>query len=620
MRTGNITCVFGAVAVLSALLLIGHLLWEKKKKQRWIAALLAGVLLLSAGCGKNHAVVVPSESVAAPTVAATEPTEPIPAENSLNALRHAMVETSQLFAVAYFGYHYSETLELPVDPFGIMAEYAPELLAELPFLAEIPAERIVGNSGDLFCIVPLDEGATVAVSKGYWDAENGQYIYDDMLYSSMSGEPILLFCNHDGWQPDTQVYISGPSGEVFWCPETDINGFASQAAFHDFSPYAELLKADHRWLKECGWILPTRDQMVGTSWSWCRYLADGTEESCEMSIDNDFLTASWNDGEDHVYYDAAWELTYEEDTAILTIDFGEMAGVLRYNLLYEETYGELYVSLDVTGEDFPIGEEPMFRYLTMTSMPDLLSMVGTWELGWTEVEGDVIGAEPGSQIIEITTDYEGRYWISYTNNERPDWSFYDRELEIFSGELYEGCGNNQWFATVDYIGFGGTEYSLTVLPEGTLLLRNYWELEGFRNVSHGWYTRTSGMDPYTYAISQGWRLPELWELVDSNWQSDIGYALEFRDGSVPGDNGGWATVYDVSEIGAYIQSYSGSWQYEDGLLYLSLVPVSNGYLVDDSFPVLMLDGELWIGRSSSGIGLPHFYADTVEDVLIQPKG
>ena len=36
--------------------------------------------------------------------------------------------------------------------------------------------------------------------------------------------------------------------------------------------------------------------------------------------------------------------------------------------------------------------------------------------------------------------------------------------------------------------------------------------------------------------------------------------------------------------------------------------------------VLMLDGELWIGRNEYGIGLPHFYADTLADVLNQPKG
>lgn len=591
-----------------------------KKKNKFIALFLAGILLLTTGCGKSKE--IPIESPVPAETAATEQTmEPVSPEASLNSLRQAMVGTPQLFAVAYFGYHYSEIPGQPVDSIAVMKEYAPELCGDLPFLLEIPEDRIIGEGGDLFCIVPLDENATVAVSKGYWDDENSQYIYDDMIYSSMSGEPILLYCNNAGWEPDTQVYISDPSGETFWCPGTDINGFASQAPFHDFSPYPELLKAEHRWLKDCGWVLPTNDQLIGTTWSSSLYFEDGTEYTYAMSIQNDFLEARWNEGEEHIYRDATWELTYEDDCAVLTIDFGEMAGVLRYNLLYEENYGELYVSLDVTQEDFLVGEEPMCRYLTKTSVPDPLMMVGSWELGWTEVEGDIQGAEPGSQVIEITTDYEGHYQLSYTNNEFPDQSFFCKDMAIIYEELYSGCGNNQWYAIVDHIGFGGTQYSLTLLPEGDILLRQYWEMEGFRMVAHGWYTRASTEDPYAYAISQGWRKPELQELVDTFWLSIGSYALELADNSVYGDNGGWAALYDVDEIGAYTQSYSGSWSYEDGLLYLSLVPkFADGYMVDNSFPVLMLDGELWIGRNEYGTGLPHFYADQLSDTLEQPKG
>ena len=150
-------------------------------------------------------------------------------------------------------------------------------------------------------------------------------------------------------------------------------------------------------------------------------------------------------------------------------------------------------------------------------------------------------------------------------------------------------------------------------------MRQYWVQEGFRSVAHGWYTKTSGEDPYVYAISQVWRLPELWELMNTGWSSWLGYAMDLMDNSVPGDNGGWATIYDVNENGAYTESYTGSWSYADGMLYLSLVPKSNGYLVDDSFPVLMLDGQLWIGRNEYGMGLPHFYADTIADVLDQPR-
>lgn len=128
-------------------------------------------------------------------------------------------------------------------------------------------------------------------------------------------------------------------------------------------------------------------------------------------------------------------------------------------------------------------------------------------------------------------------------------------------------------------------------------------------------------DPYLYALSEGWRVPELWELENTFWLSWCGYALELTEDSVPGDNGGWANLYDVGDGGEYINNASGSWSYEDGLLHLTLVPTDgDGQFTDDSFPVLMRDGALWIGRSRNGTGLPHFGFDLLADTLEQPKG
>ena len=54
MKTGNMTYVYGAVAVLSVLLLIGYILWEKKKERNFlfltgcVAAVNCGYFLLAA--------------------------------------------------------------------------------------------------------------------------------------------------------------------------------------------------------------------------------------------------------------------------------------------------------------------------------------------------------------------------------------------------------------------------------------------------------------------------------------------------------------------------------------------------------------------------------------------
>ena len=131
-----------------------------KKRKRIFAALLSGILLLTAGCTDSSE--APDATTVPPTVsqkddtAAVEQTDAVSADTSLVSLRQAMVETPQLFAVAYFGYHDTLDSDAPVDPYAAMREQAPELYKDLPFLPEIPAERVIGNHGDLFCIVPLD--------------------------------------------------------------------------------------------------------------------------------------------------------------------------------------------------------------------------------------------------------------------------------------------------------------------------------------------------------------------------------------------------------------------------------------------------------------------------------
>ena len=601
-----------------------------KIKKRIIAFLLAGILLLTAGCGKfkdsPNEKSVPSETAGA---------SPFSPEASLNSLRQTMVETPQLFAVAYFGYHDTMDSDAPVDPYAVMREHSPELCKDLPFLPEIPVERVIGNHGDLFCIVPLDEDATVAVSKGYWDDENRQYIYDDMIYSSAAGEPILLFCNNAGWEPDTQVYISGPSGEVFWYPREDDNRCVSsqqnedgEVLFCDFSSYRELLMKRHQDMKDSEWVMPTAEMLAGTTWNWDGFLKDGREVSYQLTFEEDILSVRWNDGIDelsHEYLYAPWELTYDDGFAILSIDFREMAGVLRYNLLYHQEFEELYVAMDAVQEEMPIGGEPLYRYLMRTVAPEPTEMIGSWELAWTEVEGDRSDEEQGTRWIEIFSAASGNLLMSYSSEAFPQNNFYDELLTIDMRQMHTLCGNDEWVADVDYVGPWDTTYTVTLTADDILIKQNYFLLDGAPTVSYEYFYRieeSNVEDPYAYAVSQGWEIPEFSQLSDTLWLSQWNaYALELFEDAVPGNNGGWAMIYDVDDIGAYTESHSGSWIYADGLLSLSLVPLhGDGVFVDDSFPVLMLDGELRIGRTATGTGLPHFSSDTLMDTLQQPKG
>lgn len=437
----------------------------------------------------------PTES---PTEKPTQPTEPDP-DVSLNSFRQAMVETPQIFAVAYFGYHETMDSDAPVDPFEAMRSQAPQLCEDLPFLMNIPEDRIIGEGGELYCIVPLDANAEVTVSRGTFDENSREYLYEVPLYAEKTGDPILLFCNNAGWEPDRQIYISGESGDAIWYPQLDVNSCAMQVyddngqeLFKDFSPYQEMLRAQYESLKDQEWVLPTVDHLTGGTWeSFGGYVGD-REVFYRVTFQEDTLTVNWNDGLDengYEYPDAKWELEEKDGYAVLTIDFAEFAGILRYNLLYSEVLDYLYVAMDVRQDDLQLGLEPLSRYLVRPEAPEPMEMVGTWEMAWTEVEGDKNPADPGSCIIEISQAGEDRYTIDFIDNERPNRSFYGQEMVVLSEALYWNCGNSEWIAAVMYTDDLGTGYNLTLLPDGTLLVQQLWKVDGAQMVAYECFTR-----------------------------------------------------------------------------------------------------------------------------------
>ena len=152
-----------------------------KITRRMLAAVLACLLLLTVGCGtvpensqqpEQGAVQVEDHQTEQVTEQATEQ------DDSLDFISQIMSGSSYLFAVAYFGYHETIDSDLPVDPYEAMLTEAPQLCESMPFLLEIPAERVIGETGDLFCVVPLEENAVVAVSIALCIAGAGE---DDVL-------------------------------------------------------------------------------------------------------------------------------------------------------------------------------------------------------------------------------------------------------------------------------------------------------------------------------------------------------------------------------------------------------------------------------------------------------
>ena len=122
------------------------------------------------------------------------------------------------------------------------------MLLEYPFIAEIDENHILGRAGHLYCIVPVDENATVAINRVQWNEKTQTDEVTEVLYRSESGEPVLLFANLDGvaYEADTQVFITDNNGNTCeWEPSLDATShlapcISESGDYHsfDFTEYA----------------------------------------------------------------------------------------------------------------------------------------------------------------------------------------------------------------------------------------------------------------------------------------------------------------------------------------------------------------------------------------------
>lgn len=283
------------------------------------------------------------------------------AVSALVSLRQGMVGTPNMFAVAYLGYANSIN-STAIDDY--LSSSCPTLSNDLPFISEIPSENIIGEGeGFLFCIVPLDENATIAVNKITVNTDSAT-VFEHILYRSEAGDPILIFTDRGDIETDTEVIITDSDGNtVSWFPRiTDTgrietsNSTCSETLVFDFSPYAEHLKAEYAGMTTEFWTLPTVDQLLNTDWSCEQYMDNGDVHSFSVSIREDGAYVYWNnDGEDHEYSQAECSIYYDEGAAILEFDFAEFAGIQRCAVLISTEENLLYTCANfVDGEtEFP---------------------------------------------------------------------------------------------------------------------------------------------------------------------------------------------------------------------------------------------------------------------------
>ena len=161
-------------------------------------------------------------------------------------LKQAMIDTTDMAAVAYLGW-YEEYYDL-YDYSQIQQYIADTFIAEdHPFIENIDAEHFVPHiGGQLYCIVPAYENATITIYDYIFDEEDYTAHYGDALYQSTDGKPVLVMCNESEIIPNIIVEIIDSNGnELSYIPW--LSGYDGRLevpydapSVLDFTPYEKL--------------------------------------------------------------------------------------------------------------------------------------------------------------------------------------------------------------------------------------------------------------------------------------------------------------------------------------------------------------------------------------------
>lgn len=262
-------------------------------------------------------------------------------DDSLAMLRQTMAGSTELFAVAYLG-----QLEEVTDISAYIRENNPKLLQSYPFISQIPQDRILGTTGEIYCIIPRDKSAKVRVIRSAWISPD--MVSAETVYQADSGSPIILLSSY----LDCYVTVESSVGDfVSWTPGIDDSftislPWDSEAGeqARDISLYeAGPRDIYHDWYQE-GWTFPYEETLDGTQWIAAGIGPDGREAQCQLILNsNGTASMSWQyiGSPTQEYYHGTWN-AWLEHRAFLSLDLQRTGGVLHRE---EKTFSDSFAVL-----------------------------------------------------------------------------------------------------------------------------------------------------------------------------------------------------------------------------------------------------------------------------------
>ena len=213
--------------------------------KRILCALLSALLLLTlTACGGKKPAEDPSVQppVEQPDTPDTpDPPAPSEAEQALADLRETIRAAGAVLGCAYLGStNGNDALDLHalLEDNGYAARY--------PFLLDLPSKLAVSTGGwDIYCIVPADENADVAVNEYGWLTEGAELPEaGEVLWESGSGTPLCIAANVSDIMPDTQITVTAADGTaVIYQPFLSLRdgslAVPEDGTVYDFTVYPE---------------------------------------------------------------------------------------------------------------------------------------------------------------------------------------------------------------------------------------------------------------------------------------------------------------------------------------------------------------------------------------------